>query len=217
MDKIRATLYTSPFVTAQSAAKWGAKATLRDPPPPAKRSHVQRTLSPAAQPHVQRTPPPPPEGRAARDTTKALQERSCSSPSSGSSSSCASSSTHEFTPEQTTYFLRAVMQHQYRFVDQLLSSYPMLLNVRSFILSLSPLHCAAINGDEKMIHILLKHGADVRALTTDLRRPVDVLFTWTGGASNVRDADVVSRLRCMLVHGRSGSSGNDHSSSSTIC
>jgi len=63
-----------------------------------------------------------------------------------------------------------------------------IVNAQSPTTSESALHVAARTGNKEVIQLLLAHGANVRALTTHLLRPVDVLPSGT-------DSDT----RCMLV------------------
>ena len=89
----------------------------------------------------------------------------------------------------------AVRNNRRRQITALLNANRRIVNERSRDSFRTALHVAAAAAtyDEKTIQLLLAYGADVRALTTDLRRAVDLL--------RVRGAED-TKLRCMLVHHR---------------
>jgi hypothetical protein len=85
-------------------------------------------------------------------------------------------------------------------VERLLASHSELVNAPSPLTSETPLHIAARSNHKEMLNALLSKGANVRALTSDLLRPVDMLPS---------DANVPStELRCALVRGGRGVGDN---------
>ena len=112
----------------------------------------------------------------------------------------SSSLTNELTNTHIEEFLTMVSIGQLQMVRFFLSKLPQLANVRSPSSSMSPLHCAAKRRDVEMIGLLLAYNANVRALTIDLLRPVDLVVAHPC-ASSQDDANIQS-IRCTLVHGR---------------
>ena len=94
-----------------------------------------------------------------------------------------------------------IVKNDVQQVETLLASHSELVNAPSPLTSETPLHIAARSNHKEMLNALLSKGANVRALTSDLLRPVDMLPS---------DANVPStELRCALVRG--GRGVGDHS------
>ena len=94
-----------------------------------------------------------------------------------------------------------IVKNDVQQVETLLASHSELVNAPSPLTSETPLHIAARSNHKEMLNALLSKGANVRALTSDLLRPVDMLPS---------DANVTStELRCALVRG--GRGVGDHS------
>ena len=92
----------------------------------------------------------------------------------------------------------AVAQNNLSFLQETLETHDELVNARSSTSSMTLLHVAAMHGNESIIRFLIDKGANVRTLTSDLLRAVDVF----NRATNNTGAGVHNvELKCMLVNG----------------
>jgi len=97
-----------------------------------------------------------------------------------------------------TLFLYMVEQQEVFLIEAALKINSMFWVLKRKESRETALHLAAKNNDVNMIKLLLRHQADVRALTTNLLRPVDLLPQ--SSAAMIHN-DSISNIRCMLVSG----------------
>lgn len=105
-------------------------------------------------------------------------------------------------PSQSTVsidtLVRAVAQNNLSLLQETLETHGELVNARSSTSSMTLLHVAAMHGHESIIRFLIHKGANVRTLTSDLLRAVDVFNRATNNTgAGVHEVE----LKCMLVNG----------------